>query len=39
MTEKVRAEFIGRGKYRIVPDASNVDALLTGEVSGVSITL
>jgi len=38
MTEKVRAEFIGRGKYRIVPDASNVDALLTGEVSGVSIT-
>jgi len=38
MTEKVRAEFIGRGKYRIVPDAQNVDALLNGEVSGVSIT-
>jgi len=38
LTEKVRAEFIGRGKYRIVPDASNVDALLIGEVSGISIT-
>ena len=38
LTEKVRAEFIGRGKYRIVPDAQNVDALLTGEVSGVNIT-
>ena len=38
VTEKVRAEFIGRGRYAIVPDAAGVDALLTGEVSGVSIT-
>ena len=38
LTEKVRSEFIGRGKYRIVPDTNNVDAVLTGEVSGVSIT-
>lgn len=37
MTDKVRAEFIGRGHYRIVPDTAGVDALLTGEVSGVSI--
>jgi hypothetical protein len=37
MTEKVRAEFIGRGKYKIVPDTQNVDAVLTGEVSGVNI--
>jgi hypothetical protein len=37
ITQKVRAEFIGRGKYQIVPDANNVDALLTGEVSSVSI--
>ena len=37
MTEKVRAEFIGRGKYRIVQDATGADALLTGEVSGVNI--
>jgi hypothetical protein len=38
LTQKVRAEFIGRGKYQIVPDSGNVDALLTGEVSGVTIT-
>jgi hypothetical protein len=37
MTQKVRSEFIGRGHYQIVPDAANVDAVLTGEVSGVSI--
>ena len=38
LTQKVRAEFIGRGKYDILPDATNVDALLTGEVTSVSIT-
>lgn len=38
VTEKVRAEFIGRGKYQILPQAGNVDALLTGEVSSVTIT-
>jgi hypothetical protein len=32
LTQKVRAEFVGRGKYRIVPDATGVDAVLTGEV-------
>lgn len=37
MTQKVRSEFIGRGHYQIVPDAANVDALLTGEVSSVTI--
>jgi hypothetical protein len=37
LTQKVRAEFIGRGKYQILPDASNVDALLTGEVSNISL--
>lgn len=37
MTEKVRAEFIGRGKYRVVPETDNVDAVLNGEVTGVNI--
>jgi hypothetical protein len=37
ITQKVRAEFIGRGKYQILPDAGNVDALLTGEVTSVTI--
>ncbi len=37
LTTKVRAEFIGRGKYVIVPDAIGVDSLLNGEVTAVSI--
>lgn len=37
LTQKVRSEFIGRGRYQILPDATGVDALLTGEVSGVSV--
>jgi lipopolysaccharide assembly LptE-like protein len=37
LTQKVRSEFIGRGKYQIVPEATGVDALLTGEVTNVSI--
>jgi hypothetical protein len=38
ITEKVRSEFIGRGRYTIVPESSGVDALLTGEVTSVVIT-
>jgi hypothetical protein len=38
LTQKVRSEFIGRGRYQIVPDASNVDALLTGDVTAVTAT-
>ena len=38
MTDKVRAELIGRGKYKIVPNAQSVDALLNGEVTGVNIS-
>lgn len=38
LTEKIRSEFIGRGKYRVVPDPSGVDAVLTGTVTGISVT-
>jgi hypothetical protein len=39
LTQDVRSEFIGRGQYRIVPEAgSDVDAVLTGEVTAVNIT-
>ena len=38
LTQKVRAEFIGRGKYQILPQQTGVDALLIGEVSSVYIT-
>lgn len=37
LTQKVRAEFIGRGKYDILPQNSGVDAVLNGEVTAVSI--
>jgi Lipopolysaccharide-assembly len=35
LTEKVRAEFIGRGKYRITPEIAGADAVLNGEVLGI----
>ncbi len=38
LTQQVRQEFIGRGKYRVVSDATGVDALLTGTVSSVSVS-
>jgi hypothetical protein len=37
LTQKVRAEFIGRGKYTVLPQGGDVDALLVGEVTAVSI--
>ena len=38
LTQDVRSEFIGRGRYRILPEGgSGVDAVLTGEVTTVSI--
>ena len=37
LTQKVRSEFIGRGKYQILPQNTGVDALLTGEVTAVTI--
>jgi hypothetical protein len=37
LTEKVRSEFIGRGRYSIQPDTAGADAVLTGEVTSVSL--
>jgi hypothetical protein len=37
LTEKVRREFIGRGKYTILPQANDVDATLVGEVTSVFV--
>jgi hypothetical protein len=36
LTDKIRAEFIGRGKYTVVPDASGSDAVLSAEITGIS---
>ena len=33
LTQQVRSEFIGRGRYRVVADETGVDALLTGAIS------
>jgi len=37
VTDKVRSELIGRGKYRVEPTADNVDAILVGEINSVYI--
>jgi hypothetical protein len=38
ITERVQAELIGRGKYKVQPDATGVDGLLTGEITSVTLT-
>src|SRR6266851_1063187 len=38
VTQKVRGEFIGRGKYQILPQSTGVDLLLNGEVTAVTLT-
>jgi hypothetical protein len=37
LTQKVIAEFIGRGKYTILPQANDVDAVLTSTIAAVFI--
>jgi hypothetical protein len=37
LTEKIRAEFIGRGKYAVITETTGGDAVLTGEITGVSV--
>jgi hypothetical protein len=37
VTDKVRTEFIGRGNYKIVPEATGTDAVLVGAITNVSI--
>ena len=37
VTDKVRTEFIGRGNYRVVPEATGADAVLVGAVTNVTI--
>jgi len=37
LTEKIRTEFIGRGNYVVVPDANGVDAIVSGQVTGLSV--
>ncbi len=36
LTQRVREQFISRGRYKVVPDSTDADALLTGELTNVS---
>ena len=38
LTEKIRNEFIGRGKYRIVPDTTGADAVLNAEITSITLS-
>jgi len=38
LTDKVRREFIGRGKYQVEPEARNVDAVLSGTITSITAT-
>jgi hypothetical protein len=38
VTDKVRSEFIGRGKWVIVPDQAGVDGVLIGTITGVTLS-
>ncbi len=37
LSEKLRTEFIGRGKFRVVAAAAGADAVLTGTVTSISV--
>jgi len=37
LTEKVRTEFIGRGRYEVLPQDDGVDAVLRGTITAVSV--
>jgi hypothetical protein len=36
-TERVRTEFIGRGRYKVLPEEAGVDAVLRGTITGLSM--
>lgn len=35
VTEKIRNEFIGRGKYQVTPDRTGADAVLSGTITSI----
>jgi hypothetical protein len=37
LTQRVRAEFIGRGRYQVLPEATGADAVLTGEIVNIHV--
>lgn len=37
LTQRVRSEFIGRGKYKVLPQDTGADAVLVAEITNISI--
>lgn len=37
LTEKLRTEFIGRGSFRVLSDETGADAVVSGEITGISV--
>jgi len=38
LSQRVRSEFIGRGKFKVLPQDSNVDAILKAEINSLTLT-
>jgi hypothetical protein len=38
LTERIRQEFIGRGRYTVVPGSEGADAVLTATVTAITVT-
>ena len=38
LTERVQREFIGRGKFKVVPNRTGVDAVVIGEITSISFS-
>jgi len=37
LTEKIRTEFIGRGRYTVIPEPEGADAVMTGAVTSITV--
>ena len=38
LTERIRQEFIGRGRYTVIPGTDAADAILSGSVTSITVT-
>jgi hypothetical protein len=38
LTQRVRSEFIGRGKYKVLPQDTNVDAILKAQINSINLS-
>ncbi|MCL4811601.1 MAG: hypothetical protein KJ061_03900 [Vicinamibacteraceae bacterium] len=37
LTQRIRTEFIGRGRYKVIPETTGADAVLTGEITTIAL--